>query len=65
MAKKLNRIGDVLHEKGITAYRLHKDSGVAYALISAYVKNSRQPNMETLFKIAKNLKVSPKDLING
>jgi putative transcriptional regulator len=65
MPKKLNRIGDILLEKGITAYRLHKDSGVAYALISAYVKNIRQPSIETLFKLAKSLKVNPRELLNS
>jgi putative transcriptional regulator len=65
MAKKLNRIGEILNEKGITAYRLHKDSRVAYALISAYVKNKRQPSIETLFKLAKALQVNPKDLLNS
>lgn len=64
MAKKLNRIGDILKDKGITAYRLHKDTGTAYALISAYVKNARQPSMETLKKISDALGVPGKDLIN-
>lgn len=65
MAKKLNRLAEVLKEKGITAYRLSKDSGVAYDLISAYSKNERQPSMETLFKLGKALEMNPKDLINS
>ena len=65
MAKKLNRIGDILKEQGITTYRLSKDSGVAYPLVSSYVKNTRQPSMETLFKLAKALKVNPRELINS
>lgn len=64
MAKKLNRLIDVLKEKEITAYRLAKDSGVAYDLVRAYTRNDRQPSMETLFKLAKALKISPKELIN-
>ena len=64
MGKKLNRLVDVLKEKGITAYRLSKDSGVAYDLISAYTKNTRQPSLETLFKLAKTLKIDPRDLLN-
>jgi transcriptional regulator with XRE-family HTH domain len=65
MAKKLNRIGDILKEQTITAYRLSKDARVAYPLVSAYVKNTRQPSMETLFKLAKALKVNPRELINS
>lgn len=65
MSKKLNRLGDVLKEQGITAYRLAKDSGIGYALISSYTKNTRQPSMETLFKIAKALKINPRELINS
>jgi putative transcriptional regulator len=65
MAKKLNRLGDILKEQGITAYRLAKDSGIGYQLISAYVKNTRQPSMETLFKIAKTLSINPRELINS
>lgn len=65
MKKKLNRLGDILKEKGITAYRLHRDSGVGYPLITAYVKNTRQPSLQTMFKLAKTLKVNPKDFINS
>ena len=62
--EKLNRIGEVIEKKGITAYRLHKDSGITYALISAYVKNTKQPTLETLKRIAEALDIKGKDLIS-
>jgi len=65
VAKKLNRLIDVLKEKEITAYRLAKDSGVAYDLIRAYTKNERQPSLETLFKLAKAMGINPKDILNS
>jgi len=63
--KGLNRIGEVLKEKGVSQYRLYKDSGVSYSLINNYVANKKQPTLETLEKLALALKVSLRDLING
>lgn len=65
MSKKLNRLGDILKEQKITAYRLSKDAGIGYGLVSSYVKNVRQPSLETLFKIAKTLKINPREIINS
>lgn len=64
-SKKLNRLAEILKEQEITAYRLSKDFGVAYDLVSSYTKNTRQPSVETMFKLAKTLKINPKDLINS
>ncbi|MBT1698258.1 helix-turn-helix transcriptional regulator [Fulvivirgaceae bacterium PWU4] len=61
---QLNRIQEVINKKGITAYRLHKDTGITYALISAYIKNLRQPTLETLKRISESLGVKGRDLIN-
>lgn len=62
---KYNRILKALQEAGMSQYRLHKDSGVSAALINAYCANSRQPSIETLFKLAKAMKVSPCKLLNA
>ena len=62
--KGLNRIAEVLKEKGVSQYRLHKDSQVSYSLINNYVSNAKQPTLETLDKLAKALKVNLKDLIS-
>lgn len=61
---KLNRIKEVIDKKGVTAYRLHKDTGITYALISGYIKNIRQPTLETLKRISDKLGIKGKDLIN-
>lgn len=61
---KFNRIAEVLKQKKVSQYRLHKDAGVSYSLINAYTKNRRQPSLETLAKLANALGVPGKDLIN-
>jgi transcriptional regulator with XRE-family HTH domain len=63
--KGLNRIAEVLEEKGVSQYRLHKDSGVSYSLINNYVANAKQPTLETLKKLADALGYkSLKDFVN-
>lgn len=62
---KLNKLKEVLTKQGASQYRLHKDSGISYALINGYCGNVKQPTLETLFRIAKALKVNPKELINS
>jgi transcriptional regulator with XRE-family HTH domain len=60
----LNRLAEVLKKKGITQYRLHKDSGISYALINGYYSNKKQPGLDQLHRIAQTLQVPGKDLIN-
>jgi len=62
--KAFNRIGEVLRERGVSQYRLQKESKIAYSQINAYVQNTRQPSLETLYKMAKTLGVDPCDLLN-
>lgn len=62
--EQLNRIAEVLDKKGITQYRLHKDSGISYSLINGYYSNKKQPGLKQLKTIADNLEVPGKDLIN-
>jgi len=70
MAKKkneienLNRIAEVLGKKGISQYRLHKDSGISYSLINGYYSNKKQPGLKQLKAIADKLEVTGKDLLN-
>ena len=63
--KKFNRIQEVLDEKGKTQSWLAGELEVEFRTINRYVNNHRQPSLETLFTIAKLLKVSPRELING
>lgn len=62
--EKLNRLAEVLEKNRVSQYRLHKESGVSNALINAYCKNTRQPSLLTLKKLAETLGVKGKDLIN-
>ncbi len=61
---KLNRIKEVLEEKGITQTWLAKQLDKSYNSVNAYVCNRSQPNLETLLEISKLLSVDMKDLIS-
>lgn len=61
---KLNRIKDVLEEKGITQTWLAKQLDKSYNSVNAYVCNRTQPNLETLLQISTILNVDMKDLIS-
>lgn len=60
---KLNRIKEVLDEKGISQTWLAKKLNKSFNSINAYVCNRTQPNLETLLQISKILNVDMKDLI--
>lgn len=59
----MNRIKEVLEEKGLTQIWLAKKLGKSYNMVNSYAKNRRQPSIELLFRIAEILKVEPRDLI--
>jgi len=61
----MNRIKEVLEEKSITQTWLSEKLGKSYNMVNSYVQNRRQPSIETLYDIAKILKVNPKDLLNA
>ena len=60
---KLNRIKTVLVEKYLSQKWLVKQLGESFITINAYCCNRQQPNLNTLYKIAKLLSVELKDLI--
>lgn len=60
---KLNRIKDVLAEKGISQTWLAKQLDKSFSMVNAYACNRIQPNLETLQQIAAILQVDLKDLI--
>ena len=60
---ELNRIKDVLNEKGIKQTWLAEKLGKSFSMVNAYVCNRKQPSLETLYQIAKLLQVGIKDLI--
>ena len=60
---KLNRIKDVLDEKGISQTWLAKKLDKSFNSVNSYVCNRSQPNLETLLQISQILNVDMKDLI--
>lgn len=60
---KLNRIKEVLENKGITQTWLAKQLGKSFSVVNAYACNRQQPPLETLYEIAKILQVQVKDLL--
>lgn len=60
---KLNRIKEVLEDKGITQTWLAKKLGKSFSIVNAYACNRQQPPLETLFEIAEILGVGTEDLL--
>lgn len=65
MVAYINRIKEVLEEKGIKQTWLDEKLGKSFSIVNSYVCNCRQPSLEMLFEIARILQVSPKDLIES
>lgn len=61
----MNRIKDVLTEKGIKQTWLAEKLGKSFSVVNSYVCNRRQPSLEVLFEIANILQVDPKELIKS
>ncbi|MRT92995.1 helix-turn-helix domain-containing protein [Ancylomarina sp. 16SWW S1-10-2] len=59
----MNRIKEVLKDKGISQTWLAKQTGKSYNTINEYSRNVRQPSLEDLYKIAKILNVEAKELL--
>jgi len=59
----MNRIKEVLEEKGIKQIWLAEKLGKSYNMVNAYAQNRQQPRIEILYKIAKILNVNAKDLL--
>ena len=59
----MNRIKEVLEQKGIKQTWLAEKLGKSYNMVNAYVQNRQQPRLETLMEIAKILDIDVKDLI--
>ena len=59
----MNRIKQVLEEKGIKQTWLAERLGKSYNMVNGYVQNRQQPRLEVLFEIAKILDVEVADLL--
>lgn len=59
----MNRIKEVLEEKGIKQTWLAERLGKSFNMVNAYAQNRHQPTMETLYQIADILDVEATDLL--
>ena len=59
----MNRIKEVLEEKGIKQTWLAEQLGKSYSIVNGYVQNRQQPRIEVLYEIAAILGVSVKELL--
>ena len=53
----MNRIKEVLEEKGIKQTWLAEKLGKSYNMVNGYVQNRQQPRLEVLYEIAKILEI--------
>ncbi len=59
----MNRIKEVLEEKGIKQVWLAEKLGKSYNMVNGYVQNRQQPRLEVLYEIADILKIDVKELL--
>ena len=60
---KMNRIKEVLNEKGLKQTWLAKKLDKSYNMVNRYVQNRQQPRLEVLNEIALILDVDVRELI--
>jgi len=59
----MNRIKEVLDEKGIKQTWLADKLGKSYNMVNSYVQNRQQPRLEILYQIADILEVEISELL--
>ena len=59
----MNRIKEVLKEKGIKQTWLADKLGKSYNMVNGYVQNRKQPSIECLYEIAQILNISVNELL--
>lgn len=59
----MNRIKEVLQEKGIKQVWLSEKLNKSFSMVNEYCNNRRQPSLEVLYEIAELLQVNVKDLL--
>lgn len=59
----MNRIKEVLEDKGIKQTWLAEKLGKSYNMVNRYVQNRQQPRLEILMEIANILDIDVKELI--
>jgi len=61
----MNRIKEVLDEKGIKQTWLASRLSKSYNMVNSYATNKRQPSIEILYNISEILEVDVKDLLTS
>lgn len=59
----MNRIKEVLEEKGIKQTWLAEQLGKSYNMVNGYVQNRQQPRLEVLYEIANILNIDVRELL--
>ena len=59
----MNRIKEVLEERGVKQVWLAEQLGKSFNTVNGYAQNRKQPSLETLYEIARILNVNPKELL--
>lgn len=59
----MNRIKEVLQEKGIKQVWLSEKLEKSFNMVNEYCNNKRQPSLEDLYRIAEILDVNVKELL--
>ena len=59
----MNRIKEVLEEKGIKQIWLAEKLEKSYNMLNSYVQNRRQPSIDDLYRISEILEVDVKELL--
>jgi transcriptional regulator with XRE-family HTH domain len=59
----MNRIKQVLIQKGIKQVWLADQLGKSFNVVNGYVQNRNQPSLEVLYEIARILDVDVKELL--
>jgi putative transcriptional regulator len=59
----MNRIKEVLGEKGVKQTWLADKLGKSYNMVNGYVQNRQQPRLEVLYQIAEILEVDISELL--
>ena len=61
----MNRIKEVIKERGVKQTWLAAKLGKSYNMVNGYVQNRRQPSLEDLFRIADILDVNTTELLKN
>ena len=59
----MNRIKEVIEEKGIKQTWLAEQLGKSYNMVNSYVQSQQHPRLEVLYEVAKVMNVEVRELL--